>query len=539
MGGVQSLTSSEGAIAATATLVVAGAVGYGVTTMSQQRSGRKDEGSSSRTGTGSRGKKKKKKQHDGVELDSCRSANESGVATVRSTTEQAETVTVVPFPGVIPGDFDVASTAASISSKGKVKDKGKGKAKQTAGDDGASSATPSESQHPSVLASGSKSKKAKKKKKPSGPASSSNLAPSLVASSSKVSTDVGQSRSAAPDKEENHPLQSSAAAIGLESKAAKSQDNLRSTGSSSTEDEGAKKKSSPGTSTIGVRTMPGVVPVPVIVHPLRGYVSSHDTDSSWTHVRRDGGNSKFSHLNQSSTSGISTTEFMTSDAGIGSSVTDDGYPSSPVVERLEDTEDEEVQEEGSGLASGYPRDTTNTQRRPLAERLLPKPRKTGVEDMLETPDHPSLARVMRVRPMSGEKPASGFSWADYEDVHVDEGAGHDADGEDDGWGVVRSRKSKSDRLPASAEANTAAPKSQVEKVSSGAMSKKQRQNAKKREAAKTAKADAEAQRISTLAKHKQQFEKDRTMEQISTTVGKAPSGGMKASVDSNGKLVWD
>jgi hypothetical protein len=62
--------------------------------------------------------------------------------------------------------------------------------------------------------------------------------------------------------------------------------------------------------------------------------------------------------------------------------------------------------------------------------------------MLETPDHPTVSRVMRVRPMPGEKPAGGFSWADYEDVHVDEGAGHDADGEDDGWGVVRSRRSR-------------------------------------------------------------------------------------------------
>lgn len=59
--------------------------------------------------------------------------------------------------------------------------------------------------------------------------------------------------------------------------------------------------------------------------------------------------------------------------------------------------------------------------------------------MLETPENPSLARVMRVTPRPGEKPASGFSWGDYEDVVV-EGGGNDADGEDDGgWGVVKSR----------------------------------------------------------------------------------------------------
>lgn len=58
--------------------------------------------------------------------------------------------------------------------------------------------------------------------------------------------------------------------------------------------------------------------------------------------------------------------------------------------------------------------------------------------MLEVPDQPSVARVLRVQPTPGEKPAPGFSWADYEDVQV--AAAEDADGEDDsGWGVVKSR----------------------------------------------------------------------------------------------------
>jgi len=61
--------------------------------------------------------------------------------------------------------------------------------------------------------------------------------------------------------------------------------------------------------------------------------------------------------------------------------------------------------------------------------------------MLETPDVPTLARVMRVQPFPDEKPASGFSWADYEDVRVTtDGGGNDADGEDDSWGVVQSRR---------------------------------------------------------------------------------------------------
>lgn len=61
--------------------------------------------------------------------------------------------------------------------------------------------------------------------------------------------------------------------------------------------------------------------------------------------------------------------------------------------------------------------------------------------MLETPDYPTLSRVMRVQPMPDERPASGFSWGDYEDVRVTEsaGGGNDADGEDDGWGVVKGK----------------------------------------------------------------------------------------------------
>jgi hypothetical protein len=61
--------------------------------------------------------------------------------------------------------------------------------------------------------------------------------------------------------------------------------------------------------------------------------------------------------------------------------------------------------------------------------------------MLETPDYPTLARVIRVQPLPDEKPASGFSWGDYEDVRLTtDGGENDADGEDDGWGVVKTRR---------------------------------------------------------------------------------------------------
>jgi hypothetical protein len=58
--------------------------------------------------------------------------------------------------------------------------------------------------------------------------------------------------------------------------------------------------------------------------------------------------------------------------------------------------------------------------------------------MLETPDYPTISRVMRVAPTPGEKPAEGFSWGDYEDVRND----GDVDREDDGggWSSVKSKR---------------------------------------------------------------------------------------------------
>ncbi|PSR76297.1 hypothetical protein PHLCEN_2v8529 [Hermanssonia centrifuga] len=50
----------------------------------------------------------------------------------------------------------------------------------------------------------------------------------------------------------------------------------------------------------------------------------------------------------------------------------------------------------TGTPSSPTTEDEHSNRRPLAERLLPKPRKTGVDDMLDTPDVPTLARVMRV-----------------------------------------------------------------------------------------------------------------------------------------------
>ncbi len=58
--------------------------------------------------------------------------------------------------------------------------------------------------------------------------------------------------------------------------------------------------------------------------------------------------------------------------------------------------------------------------------------------MLENPDYPPLSRVMRVAPSSNDDPVIDFSLADDEDVR--DAGGNDADGEDDGWGVVTSKR---------------------------------------------------------------------------------------------------
>ncbi|GBE86279.1 hypothetical protein SCP_0901580 [Sparassis crispa] len=201
-------------------------------------------------------------------------------------------------------------------------------------------------------------------------------------------------------------------------------------------------------------------------------------------------------------------EVSTSDAGITTST------SSLVADRTEDE------------VPGRER------RRTLAEKVQPKSRRTGVDDMLETPDHPTMATVVRIQPGPDEKPAAGFSWADYEDVDDSRGTADDADGEDDGgWGIVKGRgRSKTNKSPGTSQ--QLPPHTALE-----TMTKKQRQNAARREAQKSAKVDAEEERQARLALHKRELERAKIAEQYSNS-GKTTSGGMTAFVDENGKLVW-
>jgi hypothetical protein len=70
------------------------------------------------------------------------------------------------------------------------------------------------------------------------------------------------------------------------------------------------------------------------------------------------------------------------------------------------------------------------------------------------------------------------------------------------------------------------------------MTKRQRQNAQKRENEKAAKAETESQRLAVLANHKRELE--RVRQHSDKSGGKSStSGGMKAVVDERGKLVWE
>lgn len=164
--------------------------------------------------------------------------------------------------------------------------------------------------------------------------------------------------------------------------------------------------------------------------------------------------------------------------------------------------------------------------------------------MLETPDYPSVARVMRIRPGPDEQPVAGFSWADYEDVDGSQKTADDADGEDDGgWGVVKSKGrastlSASTHMPSPTDNTAETQKPAIApSTSSEVLSKKQRQNAAKKDAQKAAKAEAEAERQARLAQHKRELQRAKIAEQYSKPA-KGMSGGITAYVDENGKLVW-
>ncbi|KAF5332117.1 hypothetical protein D9611_008030 [Ephemerocybe angulata] len=260
-----------------------------------------------------------------------------------------------------------------------------------------------------------------------------------------------------------------------------------------------------------------------------------DTDGSWTRVEP----------RKAATSKSTTTSASASAPGsAGLSVPGDSTPtgtsgdSSPVRETFS---------RGGGGAG--------EKKKTLAEKKASKNRKTGVEDLLETPDYPTLARVMRIKPRPDEKPISGYSWGDYEDVAVpgtsvtdagnhadrEDGGTGSADGEEDegGWGVVQSRKPKKQGERSSTPSQTSASASLS---SSTELTKKQRQNQKKKEAEKAAKAALQSELQGAKAQHDRELLKIRMAEQAKErerAKGKVVGGGMQARVDEGGRLIWE
>ena len=116
-----------------------------------------------------------------------------------------------------------------------------------------------------------------------------------------------------------------------------------------------------------------------------------------------------------------------------------------------------------------------------------------------------------------------------------------------------------ERVGSSMKTSSAAPSPSQSQTLSTEQTKKQRQNAARKEAEKAAKAAAEKQRLETLAKHKRDLERiryvfslasfhsfilltlvvHRMAEQAKSSKASKLSGGQTASVDAKGHLVWD
>ncbi|WVQ94720.1 hypothetical protein IAU59_001800 [Kwoniella sp. CBS 9459] len=246
--------------------------------------------------------------------------------------------------------------------------------------------------------------------------------------------------------------------------------------------------------------------------------------------------------------------------------------------------------EGGGKGKGQPQ-----KKKLLAERLLPKEPKTKVDDMLAPEDRPpSIARVMKVsstspaaphtdgslsKPTSISEPAwvekgepsssplensssassdrggdGGEKVPNFEDDYVDssdEGAGAVSQPvsapkkkANDGWNVVASKPKKTSIINISLD-----PSRQSTSLPLPDATRIQKKNAKKAEAKKAARAAEEADRQRRLQMHKKDLERERINElyaskQSNPARGKALSGSgsapsSKATVTSNGKLVWD
>jgi hypothetical protein len=455
MGSTLSHTSLEWAIAAG----IAGAAAYSYLTYSN--SGTPSTNTSEHPTTGRKGTKSKKKKQlpksTGVSKPSEKPVNTTSsiiaTSTTTATTATATSAhgnpvlepTVVPFPHVIPGEFDAVLSSSDDQSV------------QVKTNEGTKTKTNKKKK--------TKKEKQKEKEKPKEKVTGSGLDDASERQSSSLAS---QSGGDVPRTYIDMPS---------EMFSPKAEQELRTL-------------------------------------PIRSSSPSFDTDSSWMRIdtRQTARGANTGSDNQI----LAITTDMTS-SDVGPSTGD-----SPIAERTD--EDESLSPD-----AGTPGD----KRRTLAERLLPRHRKTAVDDMLERPDYPGLARVMRVQPRADEAPAPGFSWKDYEDVDDSSYTLNDADGEGDGeWGIVKGKGRSKVSRPSST------PSQLVQQVPQ-ALTKKQRQNAKKHQMLKDAKAEAETERLAKLAERRRALEREKIIDQSRRGGGKQTSGGMQATVDSRGKLVWD
>ncbi|KIM32737.1 hypothetical protein M408DRAFT_20095 [Serendipita vermifera MAFF 305830] len=182
-----------------------------------------------------------------------------------------------------------------------------------------------------------------------------------------------------------------------------------------------------------------------------------------------------------------------------------------------------TEEEGSVASVSQPPSATRERGNTLtsAQKLLPKTAETKVDDMLEGPK-PGIARVMRV---------TGTSSVEGTDAE-----GFGADGEEDPtWSIVPVKQRGGSGTPSNSRQNTATAAS-----SSSGPTKKQKYNAKQREAEKAAKEAEEKDRQERLRQHRKEQEKARIADASRGSTNKNTlSGGQQAKLDSNGKLVWD
>ena len=134
--------------------------------------------------------------------------------------------------------------------------------------------------------------------------------------------------------------------------------------------QGGEQQPSPKPSSSGVT----LTPAPQLTRPLQQSMTSIDTDGSWTRVGRGKGKSAGGASHSAPQTSTTTSDAATSPTADSSPVT--GLSTAATL-------DEDRGEEASFLlnVNERERDSGDNHRRTLAEKLLPKPRKTGVDEL--------------------------------------------------------------------------------------------------------------------------------------------------------------